>query len=97
MRRAFVFLAAASIAVVAIPVAASAGASAAPTKTFSIVFDGYCDGLSLNMPSTGLPGTAFSIDGAQTGKREIPPGPIAFCPVERRVPALFVDCHPAER
>ena len=37
------------------------------------------------------------IDGTQTGECEIPPGAVAFCPVKRRVPALFVHSHPAER
>ena len=37
------------------------------------------------------------IDAPQTGKCEIPPGTVAFCPVKRRVPALFVHSHPAER
>ena len=37
------------------------------------------------------------IDGAKTGEREIPPGAVAFRPVKRRVPALFVHRHPAER
>ena len=37
------------------------------------------------------------IDGTKTGEREIPPGAVAFCPVKRRVPALFVHGHPAER
>ena len=37
------------------------------------------------------------IDAAQTGQCEIPPGPVAFCPVKRRVPALFVHSHPTER
>ena len=37
------------------------------------------------------------IDAAQTGECEIPPGTVAFCPVKRRVPALFVHSHPAER
>src|SRR4029453_16566806 len=37
------------------------------------------------------------IAGAQTGECEIPPGAVAFCPVKRRVPALFTHSHPAER
>ena len=37
------------------------------------------------------------INGAKTGEREIPPGPVALCPVKRRGPALFVHSHPAER
>ena len=37
------------------------------------------------------------IDGTQTGECEIPPGTVAFYPVKRRVPALFVHSHPAER
>src|SRR4030095_5014106 len=37
------------------------------------------------------------IDGPQTGECEIPPGTVAFCPVKRRVPALFAHSHPAER
>src|SRR5262245_3517303 len=37
------------------------------------------------------------IDGTETGKCEIPPGAVAFYPVKRRVPTLFVQSHPAER
>jgi hypothetical protein len=41
--------------------------SAAPLKGVDITFDGYCDGLHLNMPSVGLPGSAYTVDGDQTG------------------------------
>jgi hypothetical protein len=47
---------------------ASVGAaSAAPQTGYDITFDGYCDGLHLNIPSVGLPGTAYSVDGDQIG------------------------------
>src|SRR5947207_6655083 len=36
-------------------------------------------------------------DGTKTGKSKIPPGIIAFQPVKRRFPALFVHRHPIER
>src|ERR1051326_6932546 len=38
-----------------------------------------------------------TVHGAQTGQCEIPPGSVAFCPVKRRIPALFIHSHPAER
>lgn len=43
-----------------------AGAKPAQAATVNIVFDGYCDGMSLNIPSagSGLPGT---VDGNHTG------------------------------
>lgn len=44
-----------------------AGAAAAgPTTTFDISFDGYCDGLQMNVPSVGL-GTSDTVDGHHTG------------------------------
>ena len=42
-------------------------ATAAPQTAYDLHFDGYCDGLHLNIPSVGLPGTAYSVDGDQTG------------------------------
>jgi hypothetical protein len=41
-------------------------ASAAPSTTLDIVFDGYCDGMHINVPSLGL-GTAGTLDGDHTG------------------------------
>lgn len=41
-------------------------ASASPLIAADIVFDGFCDGMHLNIPSTGL-GTAATVDGYQTG------------------------------
>ncbi len=35
------------------------------------------------------------VDRTETGKGEVPPFPIAFFPIKRRLPALFVDCRPA--
>src|SRR5262245_34806836 len=37
------------------------------------------------------------IDGTKTGQCKVPPGAIAFCPVKRSVPVLFVQSNPAER
>src|SRR5439155_23373910 len=36
-------------------------------------------------------------DGTKTGKSKIPPAAIAFHPVKRRLPALFVNGHPTQR
>jgi hypothetical protein len=41
-------------------------ATATPTKTYDIHFDGYCDGVQMNIPSVGL-GTPGTVDGTQTG------------------------------
>src|SRR3989442_1039910 len=60
----FGFLAPVALALAVVPAAA---ASATPQTSYDIVFDGYCDGLHLNIPSIGLPSTEFSIDGDQTG------------------------------
>jgi hypothetical protein len=37
-----------------------------PTVTFELHFDGYCDGMVLNIPSAGL-GTPGTVDGNRTG------------------------------
>jgi len=58
-------LAGAALIVGLFPVAAFA-APAAPTSTMNIVFDGYCDGMSLTTPSAGL-GSRETVDGDQTG------------------------------
>jgi hypothetical protein len=44
----------------------SLAASAAPATTIDIAFDGYCDGMQLNIPSVGL-GTSDTVDGHHTG------------------------------
>src|SRR5439155_16861389 len=36
------------------------------------------------------------IDGAKTRKGEVPPGAVAFAPVKRCFPMLFVHRHPTE-
>jgi hypothetical protein len=41
-------------------------AVAAPTLSLDITFDGYCDGMHLNIPSLGL-GSAGTVDGDHTG------------------------------
>ena len=41
-------------------------ASAAPSTTLDIVFNGFCDGMHINVPSIGL-GTAGTLDGDHTG------------------------------
>ena len=41
-------------------------ASAAPNAALDIHFDGYCDGMHLNIPSLGL-GTPGTVDGDHTG------------------------------
>jgi len=56
-------LAALTLVLVAAPISA---ASAAPTKSYDIAFDGYCDGLHLEFPSLGF-GTKQTVDGDQTG------------------------------
>jgi hypothetical protein len=53
--------------VVALAVLPAGMASASTSKSFDITFDGYCDGLHLNQPSVGVPGTAYTVDGDQTG------------------------------
>src|SRR5512132_3329191 len=47
-------------------VAAGQVAAAAPSTTLDIHFDGYCDGMHLNVPSIGL-GTTGTVDGDHTG------------------------------
>ena len=37
------------------------------------------------------------VDRTKTGEREIPPRAVAFVPIKRRLPALFVHRRPAER
>jgi hypothetical protein len=49
-----------------VPIGAAAPAAAAPAVAQDITFDGYCDGLHLNIPSAGL-GTVGTIDGTTTG------------------------------
>lgn len=51
--------------VFAMVLALSQIATAAPATTYDIKFDGYCDGLQLNIPSVGLGGA--TVDGHQTG------------------------------
>ena len=41
-------------------------AVATPSTTIDLTFDGYCDGLHLNIPSLGL-GTPGTVDGDHTG------------------------------
>ena len=41
-------------------------ASAAPNAALDIHFDGYCDGMHLNIPSLGQ-GTSGTVDGDHTG------------------------------
>ena len=41
-------------------------AAAAPTRVVEIAFDGFCDGMSINIPSSGL-GTRFTVDGTGSG------------------------------
>ena len=54
-------------------------------------------GISISFEIANVRDGLGLIDGAQTGECKIPPGSVAFCPVKRRVPALFVHSHPAER
>jgi len=56
-----------ALALAATALNASLATAAAPAASYDISFDGYCDGLHLNIPSVGLPGTAQSVDGDQTG------------------------------
>ncbi len=56
-----------ALAVLALAVGTAGTSQAAPMTAYDIVFDGYCDGLHLEVPSVGLPGTASSVDGYQTG------------------------------
>lgn len=56
-----------SPAVLVLAVVFSPVAAAAPATGTDIMFDGYCDGLHLEIPSIGLPATEFSVDGYQTG------------------------------
>jgi len=44
-----------------------ASASTEEVTTVDIVFDGYCDGLQLNIPSDGISGVLRTVDGMQTG------------------------------
>ena len=50
----------------AMVLALSQVAIAAPAATYDISFDGYCDGMQLNIPSQGL-GSADTVDGMHTG------------------------------
>ncbi len=52
--------------VFAMLLAVSQLAVAAPSTTIDISFDGYCDGLHMNIPSLGL-GTSGTVDGDHTG------------------------------
>src|SRR4051794_2098097 len=49
------------------PLALNPATAAAPAASYDITFDGFCDGLHLNIPSTGLPGTAETVDGDLIG------------------------------
>jgi len=62
MKKTFLFV----LAVATIVAAAPLAASAAPLKSYDIVFDGYCDGLHIEFPSLGM-GTKQTADGYQTG------------------------------
>jgi hypothetical protein len=66
-RKAALFAIAATLVLAAIPagVGTALGASR-PTAGTDITFDGYCDGMHLEVPSVGL-GTDSTVDGYQTG------------------------------
>lgn len=46
--------------------AAASASTTAPSASYDISFDGYCDGLHINWPSLGL-GTSDTVDGNHTG------------------------------
>jgi hypothetical protein len=56
-----------AFALAASPLTAAHATHAAPGTSYDITFDGYCDGLHLNIPSAGMPGFARTVDGDQTG------------------------------
>src|SRR5439155_18036488 len=66
MKKTLLFVLAAALVAGTAP-AAMASTPALTTRAEDISFDGYCDGLHLNFPSQGLPGTPFTVDGYQTG------------------------------
>ena len=45
---------------------AAAASAVSPDAVHDIIFDGYCDGMQLNVPSVGL-GTPGTVDGNRTG------------------------------
>ncbi len=49
------------------PLTVAYAATPATSTSYDIAFDGYCDGLHLNIPSVGMPGFARSVDGDQIG------------------------------
>src|SRR5260370_3858214 len=53
-----------------------------------------CEGVGFEIADVGH--RLGFIDRPKTRKSELPPGAIVFHPIERRLPALFVHCHPAE-
>jgi hypothetical protein len=55
-----------ALSLLPIGAAVAAPASAAPAVAQDISFDGYCDGLHVNIPSAGL-GTTGTLDGTETG------------------------------
>jgi hypothetical protein len=55
-----------ALGVLPIGVASGVRAAAAPAVAQDISFDGYCDGLHINIPSAGL-GVAGTVDGTTTG------------------------------
>src|SRR6266404_10011210 len=53
-----------------------------------------CEGVGLEIADVGY--RFCFIHRPKARKSELPPGAIPFHPVKRRLPALFVHCHPAE-
>ena len=63
--KAFELMIVTAMAAVAAPIVGASAAQAAPLTQYNITLDGYCDGLSLNLPSVGLPG-----HGVRGGRRQ---------------------------